>query len=176
LFYHHKNGFENLPRVTYLAVIRKRSNSNAAYQIIFNSVLMNHSKMFNKMWWQLTHVVTYLAIFMVYVLNKVQLLYIRQLDRTSTKRPVKCRFINSLLPRIFYICKLTSEIKISAKCITCLISFWQTDRGNIYLFFFKRLTETLLFSILINLLKTERRVLYLKAQSVPRCKRFSSRL
>jgi hypothetical protein len=28
----------------------------------------------------------------------------------------------------------------------------------------------------VNLLKTERRPLYLKAQSVPRCKRFSSRL
>jgi hypothetical protein len=32
------------------------------------------------------------------------------------------------------------------------------------------------FMSLINLLKTERRPLYLKAQSVPRCKHFSSRL
>ena len=32
------------------------------------------------------------------------------------------------------------------------------------------------FTVLINLLKTKRRLLYLKAQSLPRCKHFSSRL
>ena len=69
--------------------------------------------------------------------------------------------INTLMPSGYYMYHKVSHSKILRVCI---ISVWISE-------------QTAIISLYnINPLKTKRRLLYLKTQSVPRCKPFSSRL